>query len=61
MAKYKTQNLFDMTPEDDIAQQGSCGHIIRVAFDSAVDNEFDYAVSDEFWPILPGQRVQVFD
>lgn len=59
MAKYKTQNLFDMTPEDDIIQQGPCAHIIRVAFDSAVDNEFDYAVSDEFWPILPGQRVQV--
>lgn len=48
-----------MTPEDDVTQQGPCNHIIRVAFDSAVDNEFDYGVSDEFWPILPGQRVQV--
>ena len=58
--KYdRTLKLFDMADEDDIAQQGPCNHIIRVAFDSAVDNEFDYAVSDEFWPILPGQRVQV--
>ncbi|HPS55531.1 MAG TPA: primosomal protein N', partial [Sedimentisphaerales bacterium] len=59
MKRDRTQELFDMSPEDDITQHGCCGHIIRVAFDSAVDNEFDYAVSDELWPILPGQRVQV--
>ncbi len=36
-----------------------CNHIIRVAFESAADAEFDYAVPDELWPIEPGQRVEV--
>ncbi len=36
-----------------------CSHIVRVAFESAVDTEFDYLVPDEFWPIEVGQRVEV--
>ncbi len=36
-----------------------CNHIIRVAFDSGVDNEFDYLVPDELWPVKIGQRVEV--
>jgi primosomal protein N' (replication factor Y) len=37
----------------------SCHHIIRVAFESAADSEFDYGVPDEIWPIQVGQRVEV--
>jgi len=37
----------------------TCGHIIRVAFESAADAEFDYLVPDEIWPIQVGQRVEV--
>ena len=35
------------------------GHIIRVAFESAADTEFDYLVPDEMWPVRAGQRVEV--
>lgn len=35
-----------------------CHHIIRVAFESAADTEFDYAVPDEIWPVEIGQRVE---
>lgn len=38
--------------------EGTCNHIVRLAFDSAVDNEFDYAVPDEIWPVCVGQRVE---
>ena len=55
MARYKTDGLFG-TEE---AEEESCNHIIRVAFDSGVDNEFDYLVADEFWPVKTGQRVEV--
>jgi len=34
-------------------------HVIRVAFESAADTEFDYGVPDEIWPIQTGQRVEV--
>lgn len=36
-----------------------CNHIIRVAFESGVDNEFDYLVADSLWPVEAGQRVLV--
>ena len=36
-----------------------CRHIIRVAFESAADAEFDYGVPDEIWPVQSGQRVEV--
>jgi len=54
MSKYQTDSLFE-TEE----AEGECHHIIRVAFESAADTEFDYAVPDELWPIQPGQRVEV--
>jgi primosomal protein N' (replication factor Y) len=36
----------------------SFNHIIRVAFESGADAEFDYLVADKFWPIAVGQRVE---
>jgi len=54
MSKYKTDSLF----ASEQAKQVSCSHIIRVAFESAADREFDYLVPDEIWPIEQGQRVE---
>ena len=54
MGRYKTDSLF----ETEEFQQSKCSHIIRVAFESGVDSEFDYLVPDEFWPIEAGQRVE---
>ncbi len=55
MRRYKTDSLFG-TEE---AEQGApCSHIIRVAFESAADTEFDYFVPDGLWPIEPGQRIE---
>ena len=54
MGRYKTDSLF----ETEEFQQSKCSHIIRVAFESGVDTEFDYLVPDEFWPIEAGQRVE---
>lgn len=34
------------------------GHIIRVAFESGADAEFDYLVPDNLWPVKAGQRVE---
>ncbi|UCC99920.1 MAG: primosomal protein N' [Phycisphaerales bacterium] len=53
MRKYQTKDLFAEETEDT-----SCRHIIRVAFESAADAEFDYLVPDELWPIEAGQRVE---
>jgi len=53
MTTYKTDSLF--TTEE---AQGRCRHIIRVAFESAADTEFDYFVPDELWPINMGQRIE---
>ncbi len=39
-------------------QERSCRHVVRVAFESAADTEFDYLVPDEIWPIQVGQRVE---
>ncbi|MHC4477899.1 MAG: replication restart helicase PriA [Planctomycetota bacterium] len=55
MAKYPTDSLFETEEAEPVA----CDHIIRVAFESAADTEFDYAVPNDLWPIEPGQRVQV--
>ena len=38
--------------------EGTYDHVIRVAFESAADTEFDYGVPDEIWPIQVGQRVE---
>jgi len=56
LIRYKTESLFGVG-EDSAAE--TCSHVIRVAFESAVDREFDYLVSDELWPIDVGQRVEV--
>jgi primosomal protein N' (replication factor Y) (superfamily II helicase) len=53
MSKHQTKNLFTKESE-----QTPCNHIIRVAFESAADAEFDYLVPDEIWPIQLGQRVE---
>jgi len=50
---YDTTNLFGMDKSESAA-----GHIIRVAYDTGVDNVFDYLVPDKFWPIQPGQRIE---
>jgi len=52
MSRYKTDSLFE-------TDQGEpCYHIIRVAFESGADTEFDYLVPDEIWPVEVGQRVE---
>jgi primosomal protein N' (replication factor Y) len=53
MTKYKSKNLFAEEIEEP-----SCRHIIRVAFESAADTEFDYGVPDKIWPIQVGQRIE---
>jgi len=55
MSGRKTDSLF----EEERTQEESCTHIIRVAFESAVDAEFDYLVPDRLWPVAQGQRVEV--
>jgi primosomal protein N' (replication factor Y) len=53
MTRRDTASLFEtQEPEQ------SAGHVIRVAFDSAVDTEFDYLVPDKLWPIQPGRRIE---
>ncbi len=52
MTRHQTNNLF----ETDEPPEGT--HIIRVAFESGVDSEFDYLVPDKLWPVHIGQRVE---
>ena len=52
MFRDDDRNLFETGEET----QG--GHIIRVAFESGADNEFDYLVPDKFWPVAVGQRIE---
>ncbi len=52
----RTDSLFEV---EETEQAGLCNHIIRVAFESAVDSEFDYFVPDSLWPVGAGQRVEV--
>jgi primosomal protein N' (replication factor Y) len=56
MSKYQTNSLFAAR---EVETEVSCSHIIRVAFESAADTEFDYFVPDEIWPTEVGQRVEV--
>ncbi len=55
MSKYDSGSLFGAVETEGVV----CNHIIRVAFESGVDNEFSYLVPDEIWPIEVGQRVEV--
>jgi primosomal protein N' (replication factor Y) len=54
MTKSQSESLF--ATED--VEQTACSHVIRVAFESGADAEFDYALPDELWPVQVGQRVQ---
>ena len=53
MTKYDTASLFGPTEP-----QLPANHVIRVAFESGVDSEFDYLVPDKLWPIAVGQRIE---
>jgi len=53
MSKYHSKNLFA-----EETQEPPCRHIVRIAFESAADMEFDYGAPDEIWPIQAGQRVE---
>jgi len=55
MGKFHTKSLFG---EDAVVDAVGAG-VVRVAFDSAVDSVFDYAVPQELWPVAVGQRVEV--
>jgi primosomal protein N' (replication factor Y) len=54
MGKYEQTNLFG----EDKIDKVPCGHVVRVAFESGVDSEFDYLVPDKLWPVQIGQRVE---
>ena len=56
MSKNQIDTLF--TPDEN-HRTSVCNHIIRVAFESAADTEFDYLVADDMWPVRAGQRVEV--
>jgi len=67
MSKYKTGELFkgmDCRFFDSAQDRPrgndreAAGHVIRVAFESGVDSEFDYLVPDGLWPVKIGQRVE---
>jgi len=67
MGRYQSDSLFEGMDSrfrgNDIRggndKERDAGHIIRVAFESGVDNEFSYLMPDELWPIEVGQRVEV--
>jgi len=60
MSKYGSENLFtemDWRLRGNDREAGGT-NVIRVAFESGVDAEFDYLVPDELWPVKIGQRVE---
>ncbi len=59
MSKNRTESLFgEMEDSRHKDAADECKHVIRLAFETAADSEFDYAVPDELWPIQPGQRLE---
>jgi primosomal protein N' (replication factor Y) len=60
MKKFGNENLFAEMNSHQQAKdtEGIYDHVIRVAFESAADTEFDYGVPDEIWPIRVGQRIE---
>jgi primosomal protein N' (replication factor Y) len=50
---YNTESLFESDES-----QAAAGHIVRVAFDTGADNEFDYILPETLAPIQPGRRVE---
>ena len=55
MTRYHTKSLF----ENDEVESHEAGHVVRIAFDTGADAEFDYVVGDSLWPVDVGQRLQV--
>jgi primosomal protein N' (replication factor Y) len=60
MKKFRNKSLFT---EMDSSRRGgdteeTHDHVIRVAFESAADTEFDYGVPDKIWPVRAGQRIE---
>jgi len=53
MTRHDIPSLFEKGEPEQPAH-----HIIRVAFESGVDSEFDYLVPDKLWPVTVGQRVE---
>ena len=51
---YRGPYLFD----SDESEPAAGRHIVRVAFDTGADNEFDYILPDDLAPIQPGRRVE---
>ena len=60
MSKYQADSLFAEIDSRFRANDSEavCSHIIRVAFETAADTEFDYLVPDEIWPVRAGQRIE---
>ena len=56
MTRYNTKSLFGSEEE---TEDVSGGHIVRIAFDTGADTEFDYIVPDRLWPVQAGQRLEV--
>ena len=53
MTRHDTPSLFESAQVEQPANR-----VIRVAFESGVDSEFDYLVPDKLWPLRVGQRVE---
>jgi primosomal protein N' (replication factor Y) len=53
MTRHDIPSLFESAEPEQ-----SANHVIRVAFESGVDSEFDYLVPDKLWPVHIGQRVE---
>ncbi len=56
MTRYRTKNLF---ANEEVPEDVSGAHVVRIAFDTGADTEFDYIVPDRFWPVQVGQRLEV--
>ena len=54
-----SKNIADSLFASEGDEEEVCGHIIGVAFEAGVDNQFSYLVPDELWPVKIGQRVEV--
>lgn len=54
MKTDRTRSLFEGSETNEVVD----GHVIRIAFDTGADTEFDYLVPQTLWPVLVGQRVE---
>ena len=53
MAKFETTTFFDANEHET-----PTGRVIRVAFNSGADNEYDYLLPEKLWPVQPGSRIE---